>query len=60
MRQQMASSSDPRKCLACGQELAPALVVMGSLRCHDCRDDRVALRTDLVEPVSVEEEHRAA
>jgi hypothetical protein len=33
---------------------------MGSLRCHDCRDDHVALRIDLVEQVRVEEEHRAA
>jgi hypothetical protein len=56
----MALSSDPHKCLACGHELAPALVVMGSLRCHDCRDDHAPLRTELVEAVPVEEEHRAA
>jgi hypothetical protein len=56
----MARSSSPDKCLACGHVLAPALVVVGSLRCHDCRDDRAPLRTELVEPVHMEEEHRAA
>jgi hypothetical protein len=28
---------DPR-CISCGGEMAEVLVVLGSLRCHDCRD----------------------
>lgn len=60
MRQRMARSSSPDKCLACGHTLAPALVVVGSLRCHDCRDERAPLRTELVEAVRMEEKHRAA
>ena len=28
---------DPR-CISCGGEMAEVLVLLGSLRCHDCRD----------------------
>jgi len=28
---------DPR-CIDCDGEMAPVLVMLGSLRCHDCRD----------------------
>jgi hypothetical protein len=28
------------KCIACGSMLAPVLTRLGSLLCHDCRDDR--------------------
>jgi hypothetical protein len=27
-----------RRCISCGGEMAEVLVVLGSLRCHDCRD----------------------
>ena len=36
-------------CLSCGKQLAPGLRNTGSLRCHDCRDDKLPLRPDLVE-----------
>jgi hypothetical protein len=26
------------RCITCGGEMAEVLVVLGSLRCHDCRD----------------------
>lgn len=26
------------RCISCGGEMAEVLVVLGSLRCHDCRD----------------------
>ena len=26
------------RCVTCGGEMAEVLVVLGSLRCHDCRD----------------------
>ena len=26
------------RCISCGGEIAEVLVVLGSLRCHDCRD----------------------
>jgi hypothetical protein len=33
-------------CLACGEELQPALADAGSLRCQDCRDTHAPLRAD--------------
>jgi hypothetical protein len=39
-------------CLACGNEMAPALREAGSLRCHDCRAVRAPLRPDLVKLIS--------
>ena len=26
------------RCVDCGEEMAEVLVLLGSLRCHDCRD----------------------
>ena len=26
------------RCISCGGEMAEVLIVLGSLRCHDCRD----------------------
>jgi hypothetical protein len=34
-------------CLACGDELAPALAEAGSLRCHGCRVLRAPLQAPL-------------
>lgn len=36
-------------CLSCGGELAPCLAHLGSLRCHDCRDDHAPLRPQAIE-----------
>jgi hypothetical protein len=38
-----------RTCLACGNEIADALVKGGSLRCGDCRADQRPLDRALVE-----------
>jgi hypothetical protein len=31
------------RCISCGGEMAEVLIVLGSLRCHDCRDTTDAL-----------------
>jgi hypothetical protein len=52
-RNEDRENGTPRRlaiCLACGGEMAPCLVRAASPRCHDCRDRRAPLRTDLVEP----------
>jgi len=36
-------------CLSCGAQMAQCLQGVGSLRCHDCRDENRPLRVDLVE-----------
>jgi alkylhydroperoxidase family enzyme len=56
----MERSSEQTKCLACGEALAQALRVAGSLRCHDCRDAHAPLREDLVEPQDVAALQQAA
>lgn len=55
MRQLMGPVPEQSKCLACGERLEAALVIVGSLRCHDCRELHAPLRPELVE-----EERRAA
>jgi len=35
-------------CLACGDDLSPALARSTSLRCHDCRDAGAPIRADLL------------
>lgn len=35
--------ADTGSCLACGEPVAPALRRLGSLRCHECRDNDVPL-----------------
>lgn len=32
------------RCLACGRRLDESLAVVGSLRCHDCRESNAALK----------------
>jgi hypothetical protein len=33
-----AMAARDSRCISCGGEMAEVLVVLGSLRCHDCRD----------------------
>jgi len=56
----MERAPEQPKCLACGGVLAPALRVHGSLRCHDCRDERAPLREEYVEPQRAAPLRRAA
>ena len=56
----MEHSPEQTKCLACGGALAQALTVAGSLRCHDCRDERAPLREEYVEPQGAAPLPRAA
>jgi len=46
-------------CLACGERLAPVLARAGSLRCHDCRDRRAPLRSELLAQARLRNEARA-
>lgn len=35
----VAASHEAATCVGCGRPLATVLEQLGSLRCHDCRDD---------------------
>ncbi len=42
----------PFHCVACGGEIRPALGLLGSLRCHDCRDEGPGLVGHLETPLT--------
>jgi hypothetical protein len=39
-------------CIACGAEIRPTLAVLGSTRCHDCRDEGPGFVGHLRPPLS--------
>jgi hypothetical protein len=43
-----ATDAEPKRiglrCLACGRRLDESLAVVGSLRCHDCRESNAPLK----------------
>ena len=48
-------------CAACGEPLAPSLARLGSLRCHDCRDNGAPLaQPPATRPAARELAHREA
>jgi hypothetical protein len=42
-------SFDLTICLACGEDMEPALVTACSIRCHDCRSSKAPVDGELLE-----------